>query len=362
MKKLKIAQVSPLWYPVPPIGYGGTELIVSRLTEELVKRGHKVTLFASADSKTKAKLVSVVKKNLYSLKIHWLDSGYNILNLLEVFSREKEFDIIHTHIDKFDYLFRSQSKVPTIATLHNPIWPLKKEKDGEWYNYQAILSSYKKFPNLPYVAISNAYRKNCPTKINFAKTIYHGIYLKELNFNPKPDNYFVWFGRITRLKGPHIAVKIAKKLNLKLLIAGICASKKTEDFFNKEIKPHLSRKIKFLGKIKNSKEKSELLRKAKALIYPLIWDEPFGIVMIESQACGTPVIAFDKGAVKEVVRNNKTGFIVKNNQEMMRKIKKINQINRMDCRKFVEENFSVDKMIDEYEKLYYKVIKNFKNL
>lgn len=361
MKKLKIAQVSPLWYPVPPRGYGGTELIVSRLTEGLIKRGHKVTLFASGDSKTKAKLVSVVKKNLYSLKVPWLASGNNILNLIEAFSREKEFDILHTHIDRFDPIFRTHSKTPTVATLHNIIWPKTNKKIGKWYDYQGVIKSYARFPKLPYINISDSYKKNCPVKINFAKTIYHGINLKGLKFNPKPEDYFVWFGRISYLKGPQIAVKLAKKLGLKLLIAGFCASSEEKDFLNKKIKPYLSKKIQFLGEIKSDKEKSELLRNAKALIYPLIWEEPFGIVMAESQACGTPVIAFKRGSASEVIKHNYSGFVVKTEREMIKAIKNIDSIPRENCRDWVEKNFTIEKMIEEHEKLYYKLIKKFNN-
>ena len=360
MRKLKIAQVSPLWYPVPPKGYGGTELIVSRLTEGLIKRGHKVTLFASGNSKTKAKLVSVVKKDLYSLKIPWLASGNDILNLTEAFFREKEFDILHTHIDRFDHIFRTRSKVPTIATLHNIIWPKTNKKTWKWYDYQGVIKSYARFPRLPYVSISNSYKKNCPAKINFIKTIYHGIDLKDLKFNLKHEGYFVWFGRINYFKGPQIAAKLAKKLGLKLLIAGFCASPEEKDFLNKEIKPYLSKKIQFLGEIKSDKEKSKLLRNAKALIYPLIWEEPFGIVMVESQACGTPVIAFKRGSALEVIKHNYSGFVIKTEEEMIRAIKNIDSISRKNCRRHVEENFTTEKMVDEYEKLYYKILKTQK--
>lgn len=358
-KKLKIAQVSPLWYPVPPKGYGGTELIVSRLTEGLIKRGHKVTLFSSGDSRTKGKLVSVIDKNLYSLEIPWSSPNYNILNLIEAFSHEKEFDIIHTHIDNFDPLFRIHSKVPTVATLHNIIWATWPEKDGKWYDLQALVQNYSRFPKLPYIAISNKYKKICPAKINFAKTVYHGIDIKNFELNLKPDDYFVWLGRITPIKGPHIAVKLAKKLGLKLLIAGVFRSDTDKEYFRKNIEPELSRKIKFIGTINSNKEKSELLGKARALIYPLLWDEPFGIVLVEAQACGTPVIAFDKGAAKEVVKNNKTGFIIKNESEMIRAIKNIDSIPRENCRKWVEDNFTVEKMIENHEKLYYQLIKKF---
>lgn len=359
MKPLKIAQVSPLWYPVPPKGYGGTELIVSKLTEGLVKKGHKVTLFASGDSKTKAKLVSVSKKNLYDLKIPWEFSSYNILNLIEAFSREKEFDIIHTHIDKFDLLFRAHSKTPTVATLHNIIWLENRKRSALWYDYQAIIKTYSCFPKLPYISISNKYQKICPAKINFAKTIYHGVNIENLKFNSKPSNYFVWFGRITEPKGPHIAVKLAKKMGLKLLIAGVLRSETDKHFFNKNIKPYLSSKIKFLGPIKSNKEKSELLGGAKALIYPLLWHEPFGIVMIESQACGTPVIAFNKGSAPEIIKHNSTGFVIKEEQEMEKAIKKINQIDRQKCRIWVEKNFTTEKMVENHEKLYYQLIKKF---
>ena len=218
-KKLRIAEVSPLWYPVPPKGYGGTEWVVSNLTEELIKRGHKVTLFASGDSKTKAKLVSVSKKNLYDLGIPWLFDSYNITNLVEAFSREKEFDVIHTHIDVYDPIFRSNSSVPSIATLHNPFWPKTKKGKGKWHAYQGRMLLYNRFPKLPYVSISDSYKKQCPADINFIKTIYHGIDISKLKYNTKGGDYLVWFGRFSENKGAHIAIKLAKKLGLKLKIA-----------------------------------------------------------------------------------------------------------------------------------------------
>jgi len=362
MRKLNIAQVSPLWFRVPPKGFGGVELIVSRLTEGLVKRGHKVTLFASGDSKTKAKLVSVVKKNLSDLKIPLLASGYSILNLIETFSRQEEFDIIHSHIDKFDFIFRAHAKVPTISTLHNPIWPyplLKKTKSGLYHDTEGVLSAYARFPKLPYIAISNNYIKNCPIRLNFIKTIYPGVDIKRLKFNPKPEDYFVWLGRISPVKGLHIAIKIAKKLGIKLLIGGCPIREENQEYLEKEIKPHFSKKIKFLGEIKSDKEKSELLGNAKALIYPLLWEEPFGLVMIESQACGTPVIAFKRGSVEELVKHNVTGLVCKTEKEMIKAIKKIDNLERIECRKWVEKNFTIEKMVENHEKLYYQLIEKF---
>lgn len=358
-RPLKIAQVAPLWYPVPPKGYGGTESIVSKLTEGLVRRGHKVTLFASGDSQTKGKLVSVIEKNLFSLKVPWLYDSYNILNLIEAFSREKEFDIIHTHIDVYDPIFRAKSCVPTVATLHNPIWPEGTTKSGRWYDYQARVLIYNRFLQLPYVAISNSYRKQCPAKINFVKTIYHGVDVSQLEFNPKPENHFVWLGRFTPTKGLHLAVRLAKKLGLKLEIAGKAASPANQEYFEKEVSPYLSDKIKYVGEIKIESEKSEFLGKGKALLYPLLWEEPFGIVMIESLACGTPVIAFSQGSVPEIVKNGKTGFVVKDLPQIQKAVKNIDTISRLNCRKRAEENFSLKKMIEEYEKTYYKIIKEY---
>jgi len=359
MKKLKIAQVAPLWYPVPPKGYGGTEFIVSKLTEGLIKNGHHLTLFASGDSKTKGKLFSIIKKNLYSLKIPWLYDSYNILNLVKAFSQFKEFDIIHTHIDLYDPIFRSKCPIPTLATLHNPFWSEGKKKSGKWYDYQARVLIYNQFPHLPYVAISNSYRYQCPAKINFVKTIHHGVEINNFTFNPKPENHFVWLGRFAPNKGLHLAARLAKKLGLSLEIAGKPVSPENQQYFKKEVKPFLSKKIKYVGEIKTEKEKSDFLKRGKALLYPLLWEEPFGIVMIEAMACGTPVIAFKRGSVPEIVENKKTGFIVKNLEQMEKAIKNIDFISRLNCRKRVEENFTVEKMVKEYENIYYQLIKEY---
>ena len=356
-RKLKIAQIAPLWYPVPPKGYGGTEAVVSKLTEGLIKRGHSVTLFASGDSKTKAKLVSIIKRNLFSLGVPWLYDSYNILNLIEAFSRAKDFDIIHTHIDVYDPIFRAKSQVPTIATLHNPFWPTKKTKTGRWHEYKARVLIYNRFSKLPYVAISNSYRKQCPADIKFVKTIYHGVDLSALKFNPNPENYFVWLGRLTPRKGLHLVVKLARELGFRLLIAGKVASPENEKYFQKEIEPYLSKKIQFLGEIQSEKEKSELLGSAKALIYPLLWEEPFGIVMIEAMACGTPVIAFPRGAAPEIIKDRKTGFLAKSLDGIKRAIKDIENISRIQCRQRVEKLFTVEKMAEEYEKIYYQLLK-----
>lgn len=364
-KKLRIAHVAPLWFPVPPVGYGGTELVVSHLVEELRRRGHKVTLFASGDSKTKGELISSVEKNLFDLKVPWLHDSHNIVNLVEAFSRADDFDIIHTHIDVYDTTFRSHfDHVPNIATLHNPFWPIPNnpKKNREWHAYHGRVLLYNRFPNLPYVAISNSYRHQCPARINFIKTIYHGIEMTNMKFNDRGGNYFVWLGRIDPAKGLHIAVKVARDMGIKLLIAGTAVDPETKEFFKKWIRPYLGENIKFIGEIKSYTAKSKLLGGAKALLYPLQWEEPFGITMIEAMACGTPIIALRRGSAPEVVKDGKTGFVVETIPEFKRAINKIDQIDRKSCRLWVEKNFTAEIMTDQYESLYYSLIAKWKTI
>lgn len=365
MRKLRIAQVAPLWYPVPPKGYGGTELIVSRLTEGLVKRGHRVTLFASGDSRTKARLIPIVKKNLFSQGVPWLHDSYNIVNLIEAFSRAREFDIIHTHIDVHDPVIRGlHPDVPSVATLHNPFWPMPNNprKNKWWTTYQGRVLLYNRFPRLPYVAISNRYRQLCTAHIKFVKTIYHGIDIEHFTFNPRGGEHFVWLGRISQAKGVHLAVKFARQTGVKLLIAGKAVNPEAQKFFREAIRPHLGRRIRFVGELKSDREKSEFFGGARAFLYPLRWEEPFGITMIESQACGTPVIAFRRGAVPELVAHGRTGFVVDTPAEFRQAIRNVAALSREACRKNVEEHFTTEKMVSQYESLYYSLIQRWQRL
>jgi glycosyltransferase involved in cell wall biosynthesis len=344
MKKLKIAQIAPLWFSVPPKRYGGIERIVSYLTEELTKRGHSVTLFASGDSKTKAKLVSVSKKSLSGLNIPWHDWWWNNHNYSTAFKKSSSFDIIHSHWTPMGMYFQDLTKTPTLHTLHN----LPKKSDIRW----EIFRNYKK-SNVAF--ISKKQKQNSVVKFKKSWVAYNGIPVKKFNFKPKPENHLIWIGRISPDKGTDIAIKIAKKARMKLLIAGQLQPK-YQDYFDKKINPHLGSKIKYIGELSQS-ELASFYGQGKAFIYPIKWQEPFGLVMVEAQACGTPVIAFDKGSVPEVVKHGKTGFVVKNITEAVKAVKKINQIKREDCRKWVEKNFAIEKMVDNYEKVYYKIIK-----
>jgi len=346
-KKLKIAQIAPLWFPIPPEKYGGTEWIVYNLCEGLKKLGHQVTLFASGDSKVPCKLIPAHPRSLIKQGISWQDKTYNILNLSEAFKRASNFDIIHTHIDLWELYFPQLVKTPTLHTIHNPLYSGNKKNSR--------LFIFKHFKNNNYVAISKAQKKLSRVKLNFVDVIYNGIRIKEFKFNPKPKEHFIWCARIDKYKGIENAIQIAKKARIKLVLAGRLDPGQ-ENYFKKKIKPHLGKQIKYIGEY-SREQKSDFFGSAKALIYPILWHEPFGLNMAEAQACGTPVIAFKMGSVPEVVKDKKTGFVVKNIKEAVKAVKKIDQIKRQDCRKWVEEKFTQEVMVKNYEKLYYKLIK-----
>lgn len=347
MKKLKIAQVAPMWFPIPPKKYGGIEWIVYHLCEGLEKLGHDVTLFASGDSKVPCKLSATYPKSLIEDGISWNDQTYNMLNLSRAYERSSEFDIIHTHIDLWDIYFAPLVKTPSIHTIHNPLYSSRKD--------DSRLTMFGKFKDNNYVAISNSHRKLSRAKINFVDTIYNGIKMSDFKFNPKPENHFIWCARIDKYKGIENAIKIAQKAKVKLILAGRLDPTQ-KDYFNSKIKPHLGKNIKYIGEY-SFEEKSEFFGSAKALLYPIEWHEPFGLNMVESMACGTPVIAYNKGSVPEVVKDGKTGFVVENISEAVKALKKIDQIDRKSCREWVQEKFSTEVMVSNYEKAYYDIIK-----
>ncbi len=355
---MKIAQVAPLWFSLPPKKFGGTELVAYNLSEGLVKRGHQVTVFASGDSNVSGKLISVWPKYLIKEKINckvipWNNAHFPLLNIYEAFSRADEFDIIHIHENSsiLSGFFINFVKTPVITTLHDP-FPNSKSKD-KW-------AVYNKFKKHNYISISNTHKKSTELKLNFVGTVYNGIDLKKYKFQKKiKKDYLVWLGRIYPKKGVAEAIKIAKKANKKLILAGNIAknSPASHNYFEQKIKPQFRKgKVEYIGEV-NLSQKNKLLKNAFAFLNPIQWEEPFGLVMIEAMACGTPVIAFNRGAVPEVVKDGKTGFIVRNEKEMISAVKKIKQINRKDCRKHVEEKFSTEKMAIEYEKIYKKLIK-----
>ena len=358
---MKIAQVAPLWFSLPPKKFGGTELVAYNLSEGLVKRGHQVTVFASGDSNVSGKLISAWPKHLIKEKINgevipWNNAHFSLLNLYEAFSRADEFDIIHVHENSsiFSGFFIDLVKAPVVTTLHDPF--IRQESKDKW-------ATFNKFKKHNYISISNAHRKSTKLELNFVGTVYNGIDLEKYKFQEKPKgDYLVWLGRFYPNKGVVEAIKVAKKINKKIILAGMIArnSPLSYNYFEQKIKPQFEKgKVEYVGEV-NFSQKNKLLKNAFAFLNPIQWEEPFGLVMIEAMACGTPVIAFNRGAVPEIVKNGKTGFIVRNEKEMVNAVKKIKQIKRQDCRKHIERNFSVEKMTIEYEKIYKKLIKRKK--
>ncbi len=367
MKKLKIAILGSNFIRIPPRpkdlpsrGSGATEEIIANITNKLVERGHKVVLFASGDSKTKAKLISLTKRstskdpkigfirNLYDYKGENVSTSkfhepYELLLISKAYQMAKEFDIIHSHFDTLSAFFAPFVKIPTVSTLHSPLEKEKKE----------ILSHFKNTQY--YVSISNSQRKSLPD-LNYAATVYHGLYTKNISFNEKANgDYLVFSGRIHPNKGTKEAISVAKKTNSKILIMG---NHGNDEYWKKEIEPEIDKKQIIYKGFLDKKEMYQTIREAKALVMPILWEEPFGLTMIEALACGTPVIAFKRGSVPEIIKDGKTGFIVENEKQMINAVLKISQIKRKECRKEAEEKFNIEKMIDNYEKVYYNILKN----
>lgn len=346
MKKLKIAQIAPMWFPVPPEKYGGTERIISFITEGMIKKGHTVELFAPGNSKTKAKLTALSDKGIIEQGVAWTDYWWNVFNHAKAFERAEEFDIIHCHWHFMGSFFQRFTKTPVVHTLHN----ILKPEDFRWQ----ILKEYQNDFNP--VFISQSEKDDSPINFKNNYIVYNGIDIAPFKFNSTPQDHLVWIARICPSKGAKEAIEIAKQLGMKLLMAGQLQPQH-EEYFEKEIKPELNDNIRYLGEL-SEKEIAELYGSAKAFLYPINWEEPFGLVMVEAMACGTPVIVFDRGSAREIVEDGKTGFVVKGIAGAVEAVKKIDQIKREDCRKRVEDNFTKEVMVEEYEKLYYKVIKN----
>lgn len=347
MKKLKIAQIAPINERIPPKKYGGIERVVHDLTEELVKRGHDVTLFATGDSKTSAKLSSVYPRALREAKIkdvHGLIE-WTLLHLGSAYKKQESFDIIHDHNTIFSMPLAHFAKTPTVITIHGPIRPSNKRL------FQTLQNPY-------FVSVSNSQIEN-EHNLKIAATIYNGLNMSRYPFKLKDKGYLLFVGRISMEKGVHHAIDVAQDLNLPLVIAAKL-DKNDMQYFNEYIEPRLySDQVMWIGEV-DEKQRNELMSSAICLLNPLVWKEPFGLTMIEAMACGSPVIAFDSGSVREIIVDKKTGYIVDDVEEMIYAVAKINKINRLDCRTHALKNFNAKLMTDKYEKLYYEILESKK--
>lgn len=340
MQKLKIAIISPPWFPVPPPGYGGIEMVVSLLTEGLCRRQHDITLFASGDSVTQARLISPfvkaphqkMKENIHLENMHTL-AAYELA---------EEFDVIHDHDGYNSRLLGALvSRVfnkPVIATLHGPA-------DQYSLNFFSSIAS-----DLFFVAISEAQRLSY-ADLNVLSTIPNAIKISDYPFSESGGDYLLFVGRMSEEKGAHIAVSVAKKLGKKLIMIGKCSEDHEQDYFNSKVRPNMTKNTEFYGEVDQA-TKLELYRSAECLLFPVQWPEPFGLVMIESMACGTPVVAINNGAVPEVVKHNHTGYIVDNEMEMVEAAKSIDKIDRANCRDLVIQEYNEELFIDRHERAY----------
>lgn len=348
-RKLRIGQLSPFNISIPPSRYGGTERVIYHLCEGLTKLGHEVVLFGTKSDKTSAKLHAVFSKGLWAFSPKEDKSPYYgyAMSVVAQAMRKYRLDVLHDHLGPWALtLYGMADRIPIVHTLHVPT----DESRAAIYGRMGARL----------VSISNNQRKPYP-KLRYAATIYNGVDTDVFTFNGKPKEYLLFVGELTtwkRNKGIMEAIAVAKKTGHHLVVAGkIPSSGQKEDYaaFREYIAPALKKRgITFVGE-RSEKELVSLYQKARALLFPIRWEEPFGLVMAEAMACGTPVIAFRRGSVPEVIADGKTGFIVSTVGEMAKAVEHIDRINRSAVRAHVEKYFSKDRMVLEYEKLYFRL-------
>lgn len=342
-QRLRIAQIAPLYESVPPKLYGGTERVVSYITEELVRRGHEVTLFASGDSQTRAKLAPGCERALRLLGKPELGSSLQLAMLAEVFTEARHrFDVVHSHIDYWSFPFARLAHIPMVSTMHGRL------------DIEELRPVYQRFPETPLVSISDAQRVPLP-QMNWVDTIYHGVPRELLRFNPRKGNYLAFIGRISPEKRPDLAIEVALRSGIPLKIAAK-VDVVDREYFETVIKPRIKPPmIEYIGEI-DDVQKSEFLGGALALMFTIDWPEPFGLAMIEALACGTPVIARRCGSVPEVIKPGVTGVIANEIDELVAAVGQIDSISRQRCRREFEERFAVEVMVDKYEAVYHRLL------
>jgi glycosyltransferase involved in cell wall biosynthesis len=341
---VKIAQVSPLFESVPPKLYGGTERIVSYLTEELVRRGHEVTLFASGDSQTAAQLVPGCPRAL-RLDPACVDQLVHHLVMLEkVYQLAAEFDVIHFHSGYLHFPLSRAYRARDLTTLHGRL------------DIADLEPIYREFSKAPLVSISDAQRLPLPWA-GWLGTVYHGLPQDLYAFQPKTGKYLAFLGRIAAEKRPDRAIRIAQRAGLPLKIAAK-VDPADRAYYQDQIKPMIDQagsSVEFIGEV-GEKEKNEFLGNALALLFPIDWPEPFGLVMIEAMACGTPVIAYRNGSVPEVMVDGVTGFVVDNLNQAVQAVERVPGLSRAGCRRAFEERFTVPRMARDYVRIYEAVV------
>lgn len=339
---MRIAQLAPLAERVPPKKYGGTERVVYALTEELVKRGHDVTLFASGDSITSAKLEAVYPRALREarLKDIYGANTWTLLNIGMVYDRQHEFDIIHDHLVPLTLPTAHIAQTPVVGTMHMHFTSENRR----------LFQELKK----PWIVTISESQMYPVPNLNHAGTVYNGLTMEHYPFSAEHDDYLLYVGRFSIEKGVHFAVQTALELDQRLILAAKL-EKSSEPYFREYIEPYLSDRIQWVGEV-DEEERNKLMSRAKAFLHPVIWREPFGLTLIEAMACGCPVIAFNRGSIPELVRTGVTGYVVQDTVAMVDAVDNIHAIDRAACRAHALENFTAARMADGYEAVYQKIL------
>jgi glycosyltransferase involved in cell wall biosynthesis len=333
---MKAAILAPVAWRTPPRHYGPWEQVASNIAEGLIKLGVEVTLFATGDSITAGKLEAICEKG-YEEDRTQDAKVLECLHISNLMEQAVEFDIIHNNFDFLPLTYSGLIKTPVITTIHG-------------FSSERIIPVYKKYNSIAhYVSISNSDRS---PELNYLATVYNGLDTKDFIFNETPEDYLLYFGRIHPHKGTAEAIEIAKKSNRKLLIAGIVQD---EGYFKQRIEPQLSDQIEYIGSAGPDK-RNTLLGNALALLHPISFDEPFGLSVAEAMLCGTPVIAFNRGSMPELINHQETGFLVNTVDEAADAVNDIKTIKRQECRDWANAQFSCDKMAGDYYKLYQQIL------
>lgn len=362
---MKIAHIAPAWITIPPKNYGGTENVIHNLIEEQVTQGHDVTLLAPEDAQTSARHVSFFARSLMECDVPWqshLKAFYHLYKSIKYLQgHAKDFDIIHTHLsspsDMYTFPLLESLDLPYVTTLHSqfPFDHIETDWRGDADDYYM-----EWLTQTPMVAISESARSQEQAKfpLNFVAVVHHGLNLQDF---PRPvkqaEDFFVWLGRLTPDKGAHLAIEACRKAGARLMLAGIVDDyiPEAQHYFHETIEPQIDgEQIRYIGPV-DKEERDKLLRGAQALLNPLQWEEPFGMVMLEAMATGCPVISFSRGAAPEIISSERVGFLVQNVEEMVECMPRVSKICRDEVREHVERHFSARLMAHKYLQVYQNV-------
>jgi glycosyltransferase involved in cell wall biosynthesis len=337
---VRIAQISPPWERVPPLAYGGIEAVVSLLTEELVRRGHDVTLYATGDSITRARLRSVCSRPLRAA-----DPAnplpYQLVHVAALLADADQYDVIHNHCGELLMAFSRATPTPMLTTVHGPMAP---ETRIVWDRYDGYFNS-----------ISQAAKNGFPDR-GYVGVVYNGIDVDSFPFCAEKDDYLLFLGRLSLEKGTHLAIEVARAVGQRLILAGKI-DRVDRSYYEEKVAPLVDCSlVTFVGEADGAR-KRELFAHARCLLHPVTWPEPFGLVMAEAMACGTPVIGLRQGSVPELVHDGETGFVVESVDEMVTAVRCLGEIDPFRCRSHVSERFSAGQMVAGYERLYEQITK-----